>query len=98
MRIVYRGFPDWLDNSHPDKKAHLEQSMELLSDLHEDINSVSFQEIAPHPAMTSVAQLCQEYLDHLRQHNGPMSSFWMSYVDIVGDILLGLLRTSQEGN
>ena len=39
-----------------------------------------------------------EYLDFLRHDNGNLSAFWMSYVDIVGDILLGLLRASREGN
>ena len=39
-----------------------------------------------------------EYLDFLRHDNGNLSEFWMSYVDIVGDILLGLLRASREEN
>ena len=39
-----------------------------------------------------------EYLDFLRHDNGNLSAFWMSYVDIVGAILVGLLRASREGN
>ena len=39
-----------------------------------------------------------EYLDFLCHDNGNLSAFWMSYVDILGVILLGLLRASREGN
>ena len=98
MRIAYRGFPEWLADNHPDKKAHLQQCLELISDLHAEMNSTSYQETVVHPTFTSVAELFQEYLDHLRHHNGPLSSFWMSYVDIVESILLGLLRAAREGD
>ena len=37
------------------------------------------------------------YLDLLRNDNGKLSSFWMSYVDMV-EIILGLLRSSREGD
>jgi len=37
------------------------------------------------------------FLDFLRNKNGDLSVFWMSYIDMV-TILLGLLRASREGN
>ena len=42
-------------------------------------------------------QLFHQYLDLLRNDNGKLSSFWMSYVDMV-EIILGLLRSSREGD
>ena len=39
----------------------------------------------------------QEYCDLLRNENGTMSQFWMSYIDLVST-LLNLLRASREGN
>ena len=39
-----------------------------------------------------------QFLSYLRHDNGNLSTFWMSYVDMVGDILLGLIRVSREGN
>ena len=39
-----------------------------------------------------------QYLQYLLFENGPLSCFWMSYIDIVGDVLLGLIRASREGN
>ena len=41
--------------------------------------------------------LYDRYLDHLPNSNGKLSSFWMSYLDVV-EILLNLLRASREGN
>ena len=41
--------------------------------------------------------LYDKYLDYLRHSNGKLSSFWMSYLDIV-EILLNFLRASRERN
>ena len=35
MRLAWRGFACWLERVHPDEKNHLEQMLELSSDLHE---------------------------------------------------------------
>lgn len=40
---------------------------------------------------------CQ-FLEHLRHTNGDLSAFWMSYIQLVGDVLLGLIQASREGN
>ena len=42
--------------------------------------------------------LWDAFKDHLRSSNGEQSKFWMSYVDIVSNILLVLIRASREGN
>ena len=39
-----------------------------------------------------------DFLEHLRHSNGELSAYWMSYVDIVENVLLGLLRAAREGN
>ena len=38
------------------------------------------------------------FLEHLRSDNGDLSAYWMSYIDMVENIILGLLRGSREGN
>ena len=40
----------------------------------------------------------REFLNNLRESNGELSAFWMSYVDMVEGIVLGLLRASREGD
>ena len=37
------------------------------------------------------------YFDYLRNNNGKLSRFWMSYIDLV-DILLNMVRASREGH
>ena len=37
--------------------------------------------------LQSIATLFDQYLDQLRNHNGDMSSYWMSYVDTFGGLL-----------
>jgi len=38
-----------------------------------------------------------EYTLHLRNTNGPLSAFWMSYIDMT-KLLLHMIRASKEGN
>ena len=45
-----------------------------------------------------VMNMWREFLNNLRQNNSELSAFWMSYVDMVEGIVLGLLRTSLEGD
>ena len=42
-------------------------------------------------------QVFGEYLEFMRHGNSDLSSFWMSYTDLV-DILPGLIRASREGD
>ena len=42
-------------------------------------------------------QLFYQYIEFLHHKNSKLSEFWLSYLDMV-EILLGLLRTSREGN
>ena len=50
------------------------------------------------PVLCHVMAIWREFLDHLRHDLGELSAFWMSYVDMVEGVVLGLLRTSREGN
>lgn len=56
---------------------------------------VLYQEM--YPAFKELRKLWMEYLEHLRYGNGELSAFWMSYVDMVEDVVLGLLQASCEG-
>ena len=45
----------------------------------------------------SILQRFEDYLDFLRTGKGDLSTFWMSYVDMV-EIVLGLVRASRKGD
>jgi len=44
-----------------------------------------------------LTELFDQYTSYLRYENGRLSRFWISYLDMV-EILLGLLRSSREGD
>ena len=48
--------------------------------------------------LTELMTLWRDFVEHLRHNNGELSAYWMSYVDMVEDVVLGLLRASREGN
>ena len=99
LRLVWEGFLPWLKERNPTKVNHVEQALELLSDLYEDISELpSFEETLQHDMFLSTLEQFEIYCEHLRNSNGPLSSFWMSYIDLVGGILLGLIRASREGD
>ena len=39
-----------------------------------------------------------DFLEHLHHSNGELSAYWMSYIDIVENVVLGLLRAARESN
>ena len=57
-----------------------------MEDLIEDVSFVN------------TVDLLSSYLAFLQEDNGPLSSFWMSYIDMVGNMLLGMIWASREGN
>lgn len=50
------------------------------------------------PLIAELMTLWKDFLEHLRHNNGEVSAYWMSYIDMVDNVVLGLLRTSREGN
>ena len=97
MRAAWPGFQTWLVENHANRKRAADDAfndVKLLCDgiseskVHEQLGKASFSELQ---------ELFHLYLDFLRHNNGKLSTFWMSYFDLV-EILLGLLRASREGN
>ena len=48
-------------------------------------------------SFVKVAELLSKYLQHLRNGNGTLSTFWMSYIDIV-EVLFNMIRASREAD
>ncbi|KAG1683173.1 Phospholipid scramblase 2 [Nymphon striatum] len=57
----------------------------------------TFTDILHDRLFETVAQQFGDILDNLRQGNGTLVAFWMSYIDMV-ELMLKLLRASREGN
>ena len=69
-----------------------------ISDAHGEMSQPEFDELLSSDGLAESLFLWNQFLSHLRHDNGNLSTFWMSYVDMDGDILPGLIRTSGGGN
>lgn len=56
----------------------------------------TFKETLNNKSYKAVAEIFDKYLNFLRKENGSLSTFWMSYVDLV-EILIDMNRASREG-
>jgi hypothetical protein len=96
LRVAWKGFMPWIVENHPEKKDDIEQALELIEDFREDISQYS--DTFSEDNVTSLIEIFCKYLLFLKHDNGDLSSYWISYIEIVGNILLGLIRASREGD
>ena len=85
-----------LETNHTDDQVHLEESLRVVKSLCEDVSQAAVCEIE-NQSFQHIFKLFDIYLVYLRQENGPLSAFWMSYVNMV-EVMLGLIRASREGD
>ncbi|KAL8572154.1 hypothetical protein ACOMHN_057829 [Nucella lapillus] len=83
---------------HPDKLEAVNQLQDLVVNFHDDVGQAAFESLLQQSVVTYVLHLWNDFLNYLRHDNGELSAFWMTYVDIIQDILLGLIRASHEGD
>ena len=69
-----------------------------VNEMAEAVSQEQFDSILQSQSLEELYQLLDQYLQYLRADNGDLSAFWMSYLDIVEDVLLELIRASREGN
>ena len=98
MRLIWKQFLPWLTANHEDKLRKLRTLEIKVTDMVDEVDLKQCETIVNSDCFKEIHTLWRQYLQHLRSENGPLSCFWMSYIDIVGDILLGLIRASREGN
>ena len=75
----------------------LNDALETIKDFSENITNEALKDIMNNSACSQIIELFNQYLDYFRHDNGKLSSFWMSYVDMV-DIALGMVSGSREGD
>ena len=66
----------------------------LVENLHQE----RFDSILESQVLVQVHEVWCQFLEHLSHTNGDLFAFWMSYIQLVGDVILGLIRASQEGS
>ena len=98
MILAWEAFIPWVEKNKPEEKNNITSVSEEVSDLVEHLCQQKFDNILANPKYSELVTTWNEFLDHLRHDNGELSAFWMSYVDIVENVLLALLRAAREGN
>ena len=93
IRLAWKGFTTWLEAHHPNQMHSVSALPDQISDAHVDMSQPEFDEL-----LSDSLILWDMFLSYPRHDNRKLSTFWVSYVDMVGDILLGLIRTSGGGN
>ena len=94
LRLAWSGFETWLKD---EDKNELTETLFRVKTFSKNISGKTWLEFQEVHSCTHILELFQGYLDFLRTKHGDLSSFWMSYVDMV-DIVLGLVRASREGD
>ena len=97
MRVAWEGFYPWLDSCYPNETNEIKTSLEAIGDFVEDINKANHDDILQQLPFQHLCDRFTEYLGHLRNTNGPLSSFWISYIDMV-ELMLHMIRSSREGD
>ena len=96
-RLAWNGFQRWIEEHHKDKKPRVDELMKVLKQLIDSTCGPEFKDVMRSPLFQEVSQLFLSYSHHLRDSNGKLSKFRMSYVDMI-EVLLGLIRATREGN
>ena len=97
MRLAWAEFMVWVDNIQ-DKSAVIKSFLDQVNNMVDDLNQQNFNNLLQSPLLAELMILWRDFLEHLRHNNGELSEYWMSYIDMVEDIVLGLLHASREGN
>ena len=97
ITVAYKGFVEWLDINRPEDATSLDDIQPLLNDLCTNTCSETFKGVLNDRTCQKVLEYFREYTRHLKESNGPLSKFWMQYVEMV-EIMLGLLHADWEGN
>jgi len=98
MRLAWAEFTRRLESSDPNHRITVASFLEQVDTLANNLKEESLDQLLQCPVLPQVMTMWREFLNHLRQNNGELSAFWMSYVDMVEGIVLGLLRASREGD
>ena len=96
LRLAWKGFLPWIEENHQEDVIHLEATLQAVDNLCEEVSQTRFEGALDQESSQRILTRFNEYLSYLRLNNGPLSAFWMSYVDMV-EVVLALLRASREG-
>ena len=98
MRLAWAGFTHWVEENFPERNAMIKSFLEKVNRMVWELNQKQLSNLLQSSDLAGIMSLWGDFLEHLRHSNGQLSAYWMSYIDIVENVVLGLLRAAREGN
>ena len=75
-RVAWAGFPPWFESHHPQDAAQINKALEDIGRLADDLQKSTHDHIFNSQAFQVLFERSEEYMEHLRKTNGPLSAFW----------------------
>ena len=97
MRLVWAEFLLWKENDQ-EASSIIGEFLSKVNDMACDLNQQNFSKLLNSTLLTKLISMWNSFLEHLHRDNGELSAYWMSYIDMVENIILDLLHGSREGN
>ena len=98
MRILWSGLQEWFKSENTEHGPVVQNLPDQISEMVDgDLEPEVFRTHLEHPSTDFIFKNFKKYLDIMRNANGTMSAFWMTYVDLTG-LLLNFIRASREGD
>jgi len=96
-RVAWAGFLQWFEGRHPQDAAQINKALEDIGSLADNLQKSTHDHVFNSQAFQVLFERSEEYMEHLRKTNGPLSAFWLSYIDMV-ELMLYMIRASREIN
>ncbi|KAG1650017.1 hypothetical protein GQR58_028409 [Nymphon striatum] len=97
MRLVWKGFLEWLENNHSTDLPHLDETFRVVMAMHGDTCATTLESSRNKESCQRILHLLCCYLNVLKNDSGHLAAFWMIYLEMI-EILLGLIRADREGD
>ncbi|XP_030267556.1 uncharacterized protein LOC115578638 [Sparus aurata] len=98
MRLAWEEFTPWVEKNAPERSEMIKSFLEDVKVMTSELNQEKMTNLLQSPLSAELITLWTDFLEHLHHNNGELSAFWMPYIDMVEDVVLGLLRASREGD
>ena len=72
------------------------KALTVLKDFASDVSHETLDDAMSNASCIRIIHLFQQYRAFFKNHNGSLSAFWISYLDMV-EVVLGLLWATREG-
>lgn len=98
MRLVWTQFCEHVVSTFEDaSRILLTEAIRHIASLSEDLSEKQVISLIESESLQFLFDQLRKYMDCLRFSSGPLSAFWMSYIDMVS-LMLDTIRASREGN